>query len=79
MPLVGTGFDVGTPGKCSANSLLGGGTGWLTLRGNVVPGEVITLRMALWDTGDNNFDSLVLLDALSWGRDPVSAGASTQP
>ena len=43
-----------------------GGTGWLTTRGNVVGGEVITLRLAIWDLSDHLSDSLVLIDNFRW-------------
>ena len=43
-----------------------GGTGWLTTRGNVVGGEVITLRLAIWDLYDHVYDSLVLIDNFKW-------------
>ena len=43
-----------------------GGTGWLTTRGNVVGGEVITLRLAIWDLSDHALDSLVLIDNFKW-------------
>lgn len=43
-----------------------GGTGWLTTRGNVVGGEVITLRLAIWDLTDHVLDSLVLIDNFKW-------------
>jgi len=60
--LVGTGFE----GK--------GGTGWLTVRGNVVPGETITLRLAIWDLGDHILDSMVLIDNFKWGTVSVTPG-----
>ena len=68
--LSGTGFD----------SFSAGGTGWLTTRGNVVPGEVITLRLALWEQGtvsygpDHSWDSTVLLDGFKWLPQPAKAG-----
>lgn len=43
-----------------------GGTGWLTTRGNVVGGEIITLRLAIWDLGDHILDSLALIDNFKW-------------
>ena len=43
-----------------------GGTGWLTTRGNVVGGEIIKLRLAIWDLGDHGWDSLVLIDNFKW-------------
>lgn len=72
--LAGTGFDLlGT--ACGTNDLVGGGTGWLTVRGNVLGGEVITLRIALWDTGDALYDSLALLDGFRWSVDAAVPGA----
>jgi hypothetical protein len=68
--LEGTGFD----------SWSSGGTGWLTTRGNVVPGETITLRLALWEQGevsygpDHSWDSTVLLDGFKWLPKPAKAG-----
>ena len=43
-----------------------GATGWLEVRGNIVPGEDFKLRMALWDTNDHALDSMVLLDNFTW-------------
>jgi len=43
-----------------------GGTGWLTTRGNVKGGEVITLRLAIWDLSDHALDSLILIDNFRW-------------
>ncbi len=66
--LAGTGFD--TPGAvtytCDWGGETGGGTGWLTMSGNVTPGEVMEIRFAVWDTSDHVFDSLVLLDNWVW-------------
>lgn len=41
-------------------------TGWLRTQAPVTPGSVITLRLAIWDSGDNNLDSLVLVDNFQW-------------
>ena len=65
--LAGTGFD-GAP--CA----MGGGTGWLQMSGNVTPGEVMTLRFVIWDTSDEIFDSLVLLDDFQWSVDASAPG-----
>ncbi len=43
-----------------------GGTGWLVTRGNVAPGEDITIRLAIWDSGDHAWDSIVLIDNFRW-------------
>jgi len=60
--LVGTGFE----GH--------GATGWITVRGNVVPGETIILRLVLWDLGDHILDSMVLVDNFKWGTTNVTPG-----
>lgn len=71
--LQGTGFD-------TLPNFKSGGTGWLTTRGNVVPGETITLRLALWEQGtvtygpDHSYDSTVLLDGFKWLPKPAKAG-----
>ncbi|MEO6772804.1 MAG: MopE-related protein [Kofleriaceae bacterium] len=70
--LAGTGFDLAGNG-CDTSNLVGGATGWLTTTGNVVPGEIMTLRIAIWDTSDEDLDSLALIDAFTWsavGSDP---------
>lgn len=63
--LDGTGYDA-TAFQCNSGDLVGAGTDWLTISGNVVPGELIALRFVLWDTGDGVLDSVVLLDAFEW-------------
>ncbi len=72
--LVGTGFDIGNPapqfpndpGWCGNANQVGGATGWLEMSGNVQPGEIMELRFVLWDTGDEWYDSVVLLDDFQW-------------
>jgi hypothetical protein len=71
--LAGTGLDVPAPGVCDSDSLAGGATGWFRVAGNVVPGEIIHLRIAIWDTSDEFFDSLVALDNFQW------SSATTEP
>jgi hypothetical protein len=48
----------------------GGGTDWLTNSAPVVPGETIEIQFILWDAGDHNVDSLVLLDHFRWSLTP---------
>ena len=72
--LVGTGFDDPTVGQCDYNSLKGGATGWLTTAGNVKPGEIIKLRIAIWDTSDHAFDSLAVIDGFQWSLDLSQPG-----
>ncbi|MBK6692769.1 MAG: choice-of-anchor L domain-containing protein [Myxococcales bacterium] len=64
--LAGTGFSARDFFCGEQASSAGGATGWLTSQAAVVPGEVITLEFLIWDTGDSNFDSSVLLDNLRW-------------
>jgi hypothetical protein len=52
----------------------GGGTGWLETSGNVKPGEVITLRIAIWDTSDDALDSISVIDGFEWQLGPVEPG-----
>jgi hypothetical protein len=80
-PLSGTGFDflqppgIEEPGYCSPSELTGGATAWLGIRGNVVPGETIELRIVVWDVGDGSWDSLVLLDDFRWFPTEIEPGA----
>jgi len=53
-------------------------TGWLQTTTNVVPGEELTLRFAIWDAGDEALDSTVLLDNLRWDAKPGTT-ATTRP
>ena len=86
--LAGTGMDGanpppnavvgGAPGSCGASNLAGGGTGWLTTSGNVVGGEVITLRIALWDTSDGIYDSVAIIDAFEWSVEASQPGTVIQ-
>lgn len=76
--LDGTGFS----GNCnnygySPNGMCGGATGWLTTTAPVNPGEVITLHFSIWDTGDNVWDSTVLMDNFRWSSQ--TATIQTQP
>jgi hypothetical protein len=72
--LAGTGFDDPSPGSCDTNSLEGGATGWLVTSGNVTPGEIITLRIAVWDTGDHILDSLAVVDGFQWSTEVAQPG-----
>lgn len=50
------------------------GTGWLVMRGNVVPGE--KLRLAIGDTGEGFFDSDVALDRFRWSCQVATPGVT---
>jgi hypothetical protein len=61
--LAGTGFDKpSASGSCN----IGGATFWLTTAGNVIPGEIVQVRIVIWDVGDNAYDSLALIDGFQW-------------
>lgn len=51
-------------------------TGWLTTVSPVKAGQVITIRFAVWDTGDPNVDSTALIDRFEWSVN-MPTGAST--
>lgn len=72
--LQGTGFDVPQTDTCGEANLAGGSTGWLTTVGNVAAGQVMEIRIALWDTSDGMYDSLVLLDNWTWNVWPAAPG-----
>jgi stigma-specific protein Stig1 len=63
MQLAGTGFEAGGGFD---NCTIGGGTYWLTTAGNVIPGDIVELRIAIWDVGDTSYDSLAVLDGFQW-------------
>ena len=69
-----TGLDTASAGQCDANALQGGGTGWLETSGNVNPGEIMKLRIAIWDTSDHVLDSLAIVDGFQWSVDSAQPG-----
>jgi len=72
--LVGTGFGRNPSSEYSINH---GGTGWLVTRGNVVPGEEVTLRLVIWNTGDHRLNSTILLDNFKWEGEKVVPGTGS--
>ncbi len=69
--LVGTGVG-GTGGILTD----GGGTTWLTTTSPITPGETMTIEFMIWDTGDQVWDSTVLLDAFEWSTNSTIVGTS---
>ena len=59
--ILGTGMD-GTPGGTND----GGGTSWLQTSAPIKGGDDVSIRFTIWDTGDHNLDSSVLIDAFQW-------------
>jgi hypothetical protein len=91
--LVGTGID-----DCAGTALLPGGifgdldgsnekygasTGWLNTEFAVKPGEVLTLRFTIWDSGDSSLDSVAIVDHLRFhmrvGEPPPPEKPKTTP
>ncbi len=65
--LAGTGFGIEAEACNSGKSATqGGATGWLSSSAPIEPEEEFTLELAIWDTGDGDLDSLVLLDHFRW-------------
>lgn len=59
--LLGTGFDTWDDA---------GATSWLTTQAPVKGGETFDIRFAIWDTGDQSWDSTVLVDNFKWVATP---------
>jgi hypothetical protein len=82
LELAGTGLEAanpppkfgGDPGYCGTNNLEGGGTGWLVTTGNVTGGEIMKLRIALWDTSDGYYDSAAIVDNFQWSVEASQPG-----
>jgi hypothetical protein len=76
--LGGTGFGTLSPTDCapSQNATDGGATGWLTTRAPVTPGEQFTLDFLIWNAGDENLDSSILIDHFQWLGGSVTTGTT---
>ena len=70
-PLIGTGFEdcafslvtpSGFSGILGRDEKYGAATGWLNTEFAVKPGEIVTLRFSIWDSGDSSLDSLAIID-----------------
>lgn len=72
--LKGTGFGIEAPHCGGLTTTSGGATGWLTTHAEVVPGSTLMLEFMIWDTGDHQLDSSVLLDNFRWIADEVIPG-----
>ncbi len=55
--LVGNGFDIWNDA---------GATSWLITQAPVTGGGEVTIRFAIWDTGDQAWDSTALIDGFKW-------------
>jgi hypothetical protein len=66
--LQGTGFDVWNSDGPD------GATRWLQSQAPATPGSIITLQFAIWDAGNGEYDSTVLVDNIQWN---ATAGVTT--
>jgi hypothetical protein len=73
--LQGTGFD--TWGGGTVNN--GGATTWLVTSAPVQGGSTFTIRFAIWDTGNDQYDSTVLVDNFQWVATGGTVSTSTVP
>jgi len=71
--LSGTGFDVWNSKGPD------GATRWLQTQAPAVPGSIITIRFAIWDAGNGEYDSTVLLDNFQWNASGGTVTVSTMP
>jgi hypothetical protein len=75
--LLGTGFDVWEPDTASK---MAGATSWLTTQAPVTGGEEFTISFIIFDTGDQAYDSSVLIDNFQWIATPgQTVTISTNP
>ncbi len=78
--LLGTGFDMKQDYCLTGTNTTGGGaTGWLTTTAPVAQGEQITLQFMVWNTGDDEYDSTVLLDNWQWQASATSVSTTRPP
>jgi hypothetical protein len=69
MELAGTGFD-----NSFGTGAAGGATSWLRTSAPIHGTDEFSIRFTIWDTGDHNLDSTVLVDNFQW----VAQGGSVQ-
>jgi hypothetical protein len=72
--LAGTGFDV-WQSKVGPD----GATRWLQTQAPAAPGSIITIRFAIWDAGNQEFDSTVLVDNFQWVATGGTIAVGTAP
>lgn len=73
---VASGGDAGT-----AKYIYGGGSGWLTTKFEVEPGESMVVRFIVHDTSDAILDSAAIVDNIRWEKAPpkVPTGEVERP
>jgi len=56
-----------------------GATRWLQTQAPAQPGSIITIRFAIWDAGNGQYDSTVLLDNFQWNASGGTVTVGTAP
>jgi hypothetical protein len=56
-----------------------GATRWLKTEAPAQPGSTITIRFAMWDAGNTEFDSTVLIDNFQWIATGGTIAVGTTP
>jgi hypothetical protein len=83
--LLDTGYDDPSPTQCDPDvvgnvvATQGASTGWLTTTAAVTPGAEFTLELMIWDAGDGQLDSTVLIDHFEWLGGQGQVDTITQP
>lgn len=68
--LQGTGFDTWNDA---------GGTSWLKTQAPIKGGDEVSIRFAIWDTGDQSYDSTALIDNFQWIANGGTVAVVTDP
>lgn len=61
-------------GRPNRHDNRGGGTAWRTAQAPVTPGQIFNLDFHIWDTGDQQFDSTILIDNFNRARTQTAVG-----
>lgn len=80
--LLGTGFDLWDTNNTWPPYVPiedAGATSWLVTTAPVDPGAEVTIRFAIWDTGDQLWDSTALIDNFRWIADGGTVMVGTTP
>jgi hypothetical protein len=56
-----------------------GATRWLQTEAPATPGSIITLQFTIWDAGNGEYDSTVLIDNFQWNASGGTVTVGTQP
>lgn len=75
--LIGTGFDIWDIGY--KNSISAGATSWLQSQAPIQGGAEFSIRFAMWDTGDQDYDSSTLIDNFQWIATAGTVSVGTTP